>query len=372
MQVEPKRIKIYFHYIIKLENDMAVYITGAGEELGKWDVIQATRLGCHKDEIWLKEIELPNMINRFKYFISNKNSVDQKNIIWLDKKERIFTYDELKRFKNQELNRSIQIMSFNLRYENNIDGMHLWDNRKDIVLQTIMTNSADIIGLQEGRKKQIDYLAQSLPQYFTYIGHPRSDNLHDEQCGILFDSNKYVVRGSGTFWLSDTPEVPGSITFKNCLPRIVTWIKVYKFSNLVECIDRAYFVFNTHFDHISEISRIKSAEFLVKQIESISNSSEEKEKIIFISGDFNAEDDEETIITLKNNGFISTADEMCNKEKTFHEFSGKGEHKIDHIFYKMINCEISKPCTDYYVVKEKSSKGIYPSDHFPICANLKC
>jgi hypothetical protein len=58
---------------------------------------------------------------------------------------------------------------------------------------------------------------ESLPKYFTYIGHPRSDNLHDEQCGIICDSNKYVVRDSGTFWLSDTPEVPGSITFDNCL-----------------------------------------------------------------------------------------------------------------------------------------------------------
>jgi endonuclease/exonuclease/phosphatase family metal-dependent hydrolase len=367
-----KLIKFYFNYVVKLDSDKAVFLTGSENELGNWDLKKAIRLDCYNEDIWIKEMTLPSKVYKYKYFISNKNTVDLNNIKWLDEKERTFTSDELKCASLEELRKDLKLMSFNLRYQNSIDGLHLWDNRKEMVVKVIMNNCADFVGLQEGRKKQVEFLQESLPAFYKYIGHPRSEKEDDEQCGILYDSNKYVVRDFGTFWLSDTPDVPGSITFENTLPRIVTWVKVYKFSNLVQGIQRAYFIFNTHFDHISEESRIKCADFLVKQIENMLSSNVEKQKVLLISGDFNAEDDEETIVTLKENGFISTADEKCNNEKTFHEFSGKADWKIDHIFYKLINCDISKACQDYCVIKDKSPKGIYPSDHFPICARLLC
>jgi endonuclease/exonuclease/phosphatase family metal-dependent hydrolase len=370
--MQEAKIKYYFYYLQKVNSDMAVYVTGSEKELENWNLSKSIRLDCYKEDIWVKEIILPSKICKFKYFVSFKNSIDSSNIKWLDNKERSISNEELRCLNVEESRKDIKLMSFNLRYQNNIDGIHLWDNRKDLVLQIMMSNCPDFIGLQEGRKKQVEFLIDSLPRNYKYVGHPRSDNVHDEQCGILYDSNKFVVKDFGTFWLSDTPYVSGSITFDNVLPRIVTWIKVYKFANLVEGKDRTYFVFNTHFDHISQESRIKSAQFLVKQIEKIISRSEEKEKVIFISGDFNAEDDEESIITLKENGFISTADEKCNDEKTFHEFSGKADFKIDHIFYKVINCDICKACSEYCVIKDKSSKGIYPSDHYPICATLIC
>jgi endonuclease/exonuclease/phosphatase family metal-dependent hydrolase len=367
-----KLIKFYFNYTVKVDLDRAVYLIGSDNELGNWNVLKANRLDCYNEEIWIKEMTLPSKVYKYKYFISNKNSVDQNSISWLDEKERTFTSDELKCSSIEELRKDIKLMSFNLRYQNSIDGIHIWDNRKEVVIQIIMNNCADFVGFQEGRLKQVEYIQESLPAFYKYIGHPRSEKEDDEQCGILYDSNKYVVRDFGTFWLSDTPNIPGSITFENTLPRIVTWVKAYKFSNLVQNIDRAYFFFNTHFDHISEDSRIKCADFFVKQIDNLISKSSEMQKVLLISGDFNAEDDEETIITLKQNGFVSTSDEKGNQEKTFHEFSGKADWKIDHIFYKLINCEKTKACEDYCVIKDKSSKGIFPSDHFPICARLLC
>ena len=58
----------------------------------------------------IKEMTLPSKVYKYKYFISNKNSVDQNSISWLDEKERTFTSDELKCSSIEELRKDIKLI----------------------------------------------------------------------------------------------------------------------------------------------------------------------------------------------------------------------------------------------------------------------
>ena len=54
------------------------------------------------------------------------------------------------------------IMSYNVRYLNNKDGVNHWDNRKEKVATVVLSNHVDIAGLQEPWKPQIRDLKQLL------------------------------------------------------------------------------------------------------------------------------------------------------------------------------------------------------------------
>jgi hypothetical protein len=96
------------------------------------------------------------------------------------------------------------------------------------------------------------------------------------------------------------------------------------------------------------------------------------EKIMFLTGDFNCNINEDAIKYLSNI-FKASSIEKKNNEGTFHN-KGKPGNLIDYIFYKSYgknfndynNYKDSKlECIEYKVDKYKENE-IYPSDHFPI------
>ena len=67
-------------------------------------------------------------------------------------------------------------------------------------------------------------LVARLPAY-TWFGESRKGSTEDEHMGVFYRKDRLRVRDSGNFWLSDTPDVPGSRTWGNILPRMVTWAR---------------------------------------------------------------------------------------------------------------------------------------------------
>src|SRR5690606_38867142 len=57
----------------------------------------------------------------------------------------------------QEAKDTVRVMSFNIRYHNPADGPNAWPHRKDWVAE-IIREHADVAGLQEVRKDQLDDL----------------------------------------------------------------------------------------------------------------------------------------------------------------------------------------------------------------------
>ncbi|RMG03650.1 MAG: endonuclease/exonuclease/phosphatase family protein, partial [Planctomycetota bacterium] len=238
---------------------------------------------------------------------------------------------------------------------------------KDLVVALIDRGKYDFVGLQEALRFQIDAIREALP-YFQEIGVGRDDGKQaGEYSAILYDGRRWRVVEQGTFWLSDEPNTPGSKTWGNRIPRIVTW---GRFADVKS--GRELYVFNTHFDHQSQPSREKSAALLAERLA-------HRDPVLpaVVTGDFNAAEDNPAIRLLKGETdrspirLVDTFRVLHPRAKevgTFHGFNGgTAGGKIDYVFVdaasnaKIVSAEILHDSHD----------GRYPSDHYPVMAEIE-
>lgn len=263
----------------------------------------------------------------------------------------------------------VRIMTFNIRYGSANDGQNQWKNRRDMVFDVIRKQKSDVIGLQEALRFQIDEIRQALPMY-AEIGVAREDGKIDgEYSAILYRADRFGVAQAGTFWLSDTPEVPGSNTWGAACVRICTWARLIENKS-----GKAFYIFNTHLDHVSQPSREKSAVLIAQRIESRNH----KDPFV-VTGDFNAGENNPVVTYLKGKTaadgtktpvpMIDTF-RVLNPDvkdvRTGHAFrGGRQGHKIDYVLVqpgaKVLEAQILYDNVD----------GRYPSDHYPVTARLR-
>jgi len=262
-------------------------------------------------------------------------------------------------------NKSINVMSFNIRYNNPADGENAWPNRKDIAASMIRFHGADIAGLQEALKGQIDDLTELLPEYAWY-GVGRDDGVEaGEFMVILYRKNRFELLEKSTFWLSQTPDSV-SMGWDAACYRTVTWCK---FKDITT--GKIFFHFNTHFDHRGIQARIESARLLLKKVEEIAGGYP-----VVITGDFNSVNTSEPYLIL-------TGAENGNENEIFIDarLISKQEHhgptgtmtgftsirpgrQIDYIFIK------NKVQVLMHGFLSDNFDGRFPSDHLPVLAEI--
>lgn len=249
-------------------------------------------------------------------------------------------------------------MSFNLRYDNPNDGIHQWSNRKEACVTMLNTYKPSIIGTQEGLKHQIDYLNNQLYDYH-YVGNGREDGqFKGEYAAIFYLTSQFKLQEEGMFWLSKTPNYP-SIGWDAALERIVTWVKLKNIQS-----DKTVYVFNTHFDHEGSIAREESAKLLVKQIEELTEITDE----IYITGDFNGIISQDMFIPIKAKFLDAQKDGLITDHtgsfNAFGSLAGILGLNIDFIFYKNSTAISYQTITKDFGVP-------YISDHYPILGTFK-
>ena len=149
---------------------------------------------------------------------------------------------------------SYEVMTFNIRLNVASDSLNAWPHRKDKVASQILYHNVDILGVQEALHDQMIDLKQRLPG-MKYIGVARDDGkMKGEYSAIFYDTMKFSLLESSTFWLSLTPEQPGSKSWDAAITRIVSWAKFQDRKSR-----KIFFVFNTHFDHMGVVARKESA-----------------------------------------------------------------------------------------------------------------
>jgi endonuclease/exonuclease/phosphatase family metal-dependent hydrolase len=252
----------------------------------------------------------------------------------------------------------VDIMSFNLRYDNYEDGINRWSNRKEACIKMLNEQNPSIFGIQEGLKHQVDYLKENLPQYDSYgIGRDDGED-NGEFASIFYKTDDFLILDKGTFWLSKTPEIP-SIGWDAVIKRICTWIKLKKKSN-----GQIIYTFNTHFDHKGKQARIESAKLIVKKILQMSNINDN----LYFVGDFNGMINQKMFNPILEE-FKNARKHAQKKDQTksfnfFGRFAGVLNRNIDFIFYKN-----SFP-QDYRVIT-KNYGVAYISDHYPIICRFQ-
>ena len=255
---------------------------------------------------------------------------------------------------------NIDVMTFNIRYENPGDGMFAWDSRKEMVFWLIEKYDPDILGIQEALKGQMDELDASLNAY-SWSGAGREDGLcKGEYVPVFFRKDRFELAGEGHFWLSQNPAKPGSMGWDAACTRMVTWIKLSEPQTRIE-----YFVFNTQFDHVGEEARLKSAQLLSDSVRHIAH-----QNPVIIMGDLNCGPESDPLNILSKH--FSDARILAVKKDslsatTFVGFPAdlsRGDI-IDHIFLSQ------HFGVDEYEIISDNAGGFFPSDHLPVRASLK-
>jgi endonuclease/exonuclease/phosphatase family metal-dependent hydrolase len=251
-------------------------------------------------------------------------------------------------------------MSFNIRYGTAPDGENAWPNRKGLVVKVIDEEAPDVLGLQEALRDQVDLLCEELPEY-AKVGLGRDADGGGEYSAILYRASRFDLSDSGTFWLSATPKQPGSRTWGNNLPRIVTWVRL-----LDRTSGRRFVMFNTHWDHESQPARLKSGELVGKRVHKLASADEP----VIVTGDFNAAPKNPAFVSLLEGGSLRDTFRAIHPDErgigTFNGF-GKNTHasKIDAVLV-----------SDHWEVKDaaiiRTQDGDrFPSDHYPVTATIE-
>jgi len=160
-------------------------------------------------------------------------------------------------------------MTFNVRFDNPKDGPDSWPYRVDDVAELVVTYLPAIVGLQEALANQVHQLQHRLAAHkYQWAGVGRDDGrASGEFCPIFYNTDLVRLEDWGVFWLSPTPDQPGSRHPDVRLPRLCTWAKLARCSG--PSADQPFFAFNVHFDHEAESARVFSAKLMLERISQI-------------------------------------------------------------------------------------------------------
>lgn len=258
----------------------------------------------------------------------------------------------------------LEVMTFNIRYGSADDGANRWQRRRALVVDLLRGHYPDIVGIQEAQHDQVMALDAGLENH-AWIGEGRLGGTKGEYTPIFYDRTRFEVVAEQTFWLSATPDVPGSASYGNRLSRICTWGR-FREKNT----GREFLVYNFHLDHQSQAARVESVQQILRHID------RRKEELpVVLTGDFNADMKNPALAPLwrtddsgeprYKSAFAVTAPH-AEGVGTFHYFEGvRHRAKIDFVLvdsgFDVLGAAILRDHRD----------GRYPSDHFPVRARLR-
>lgn len=250
----------------------------------------------------------------------------------------------------------IRVMSYNIKFDDTRDSVNNWANRKQDVVGLMNYHGADIIGVQEALKHQLDDLVEGLGN-FKMLGVGRDDGKEaGEYSALLYNDEMFDVVESGTFWLSPTPDEV-STGWDAALPRVCTWALFEQVGG------EQIYVFNTHFDHVGTEARLESARLIRDRILSMVKSP------AVIMGDFNFTSDKPPYKVMTEYFADAKKDSSMRPygpDGTFNgfRFDQPVSRRIDYIFlygtWEIMN----------FATLSDSRDMRYPSDHFPVLAEI--
>lgn len=240
----------------------------------------------------------------------------------------------------------IRFCTYNIRGDlpRDTSTVNAWKLRRDSLCKVILSHDFDIIGMQEVKAAQLDYIREATG--YEYAG---SRGLFNP---VFYKADRFELLHTETFWLSETME-PFSKGWDGKYDRYCTWARFR---------DRAsgavFYVFNVHLDHRGVEARPQGAALLCREAERISAGAP-----VFVCGDMNSTDTTAaySVLSSRFRDSRKVAALVSGPEGTAHNFGAVDPIRIDYIF---INDGIS---VDRYDVEDESyPNGMYPSDHYAV------
>ena len=255
----------------------------------------------------------------------------------------------------------MKIMSFNLLCGGG--DRRDWRCRTELVLDTIRKADPDTLGVQEAHYDWIKVLFAGLPAY-DYVGVGRKDGKTDgEFSAVFYKKDKFRALDSGSFWLSETPDVPGVKGWDAACVRVCSWAKLEE-----KATGKRFVHFNTHLDHVGLVAMQQGALLVTAKAAEIC-----PDLPAFFTGDFNVTPDSAPYRTVIEAGFGDARHLAIDSDDspTFHweVFVSKRPKKentvIDYCFVKG-----DVQVQSFRVLRDVYPGDLYPSDHYPVLATV--
>jgi endonuclease/exonuclease/phosphatase family metal-dependent hydrolase len=257
----------------------------------------------------------------------------------------------------------MRAMSFNVRYDTADDGPLAWPNRRELVAGVVRYHAPDLVGLQEPLDHQFAYLRERLPAYDWY-GVGRVDGAADgEFTPIGVRSDRFQLGATGTRWLSESPETPGSVDADARFPRIVSWAAVTD-----RPTGRRLYLFNTHFDHRSAAARRRGATRVRRTVADVAG-----DDPALVTGDLNATPESPPLARFRDpdgpgrpfRDARALAAHHHGPSHTFRQFEGDPTERIDYVLVGDEDWTVAQ-----HAVLADRGDDLVPSDHRPVVAEL--
>lgn len=259
---------------------------------------------------------------------------------------------------------SLNVMSFNIRYDNSDDGVNNWASRRDRAANAVKFYDVDVMGTQETLHNQLEDLKDRLPGYGV-VGVGREDGKEaGEYSPVWYKKDRFDLLDSGYFWLSETPDVAGSKGWDGACERIATWVKLFD-----RTTGRSFFFINTHLDHVGVVARREGINLLFDKINQYSGGLP-----VIATGDFNSTPESDVVKHVTNpsdpNHLIDSrqlADVVYGPSWSWHDFGELPYDRRPLLDYVFVRGPLD--VTRYGVLAE-TENGAYLSDHAPLLVNV--
>ena len=313
-----------------------------------------------------------------------------------ERKVRVAT---LGRLIEERFDSKIRVGTYNIRNERCDKATpNAWDSRKDDLVALVDKIGFDVFGIQEAYPEQVAYLDGRLLQYGVTGEFRNEDRKSGEASAVFYRNDRFEKKDGGTFWLSETPDVPGSKSWGAAYTRICTWALLKdRFTGQTFCFA------NAHTDNKSALAREKGALLIVERIRKAAPSGT---PIVFV-GDHNCRETDaaaEAVSKFLKNAFYVSETPPSGPWRTYNGWKWMDtEHTIAEALALPCAVRNARARTvgadkaqnggfewkdfgsriDYIYVSEgirvlnhethgdaRPNSQLYPSDHFPVSADI--
>lgn len=250
-------------------------------------------------------------------------------------------------------------MTFNLLYGGHEGEPVSLENRKPRILEVIRGEQPDLIGCQEALGDTRRWLERTLSDTYAMVGCGRSAECRGESVPAFYRKDRFALLSLDTFWLSETPEIPGSVLIgsdQSPCPRLahILCLRDLETKQPIRWI-------NTHLDCGGGKSRAWELNFIKERIGEISPN-----ELCILTGDLNLRPEEDAIRNfLQQTKHMGMRDATENIPGTFHGFGVcDPPAKIDYIFSNGTRHSAK-------IIPDEHPNGVWYSDHYAVCAELQ-
>ena len=280
---------------------------------------------------------------------------------------------------------SFNLATFNVRFATSADKGELsWERRVPRMAEVVRRHRFDVFGVQEGSSNIVAGLLRELPD-FAHAGEVTSPTA--EGVGIFYRRDRFRLVEKDFFWLSETPDVPGS------RPKNPQWSKSTKWTRAATALlledvttGRRFRYVNTHLNHKGPRA-LKVFELDVI-FHRVIDAALGRGECVVLTGDMNAKfpdaDTPEALRALSTDairqlaptnpiarvmGSLKDASLVSETppEGPFHTFTGWKDAPVARIDYVFVSPGVK---VRRYAVLDDRIDGQLPSDHYPVMVTL--